>query len=141
MDETNNNFKYNQYCLLSSNEEFNSSGIKGSYNNKLLLLSIKELLNSLNQNGATGNFENQKKEYNKLYAPYVYEDGNIAADGKKKESLLLGVIDNNYNISKITHLLETAIDEIYLSNPNISVKDVLNTIKTENIFTSLPIKL
>lgn len=136
-----NKYYYANKCLLNY-----LKGIKVNKENGTISLDqannileiIQSLLNRLNQVAENGQGrQSRENNYNTTYSPVKYSDGEPNSNQQNK-TYWLGVINDNYTITKEQYLLETIIDEIYLSNPSITIQEVLENISTRNIFTSLP---
>ena len=144
--EGEDNYYYAKECLLNylkgidkKNKETPEYSLDNTNNNILKI--IDNLLNRLNDIAENGQGRQERENtYNTTYYPVKYSDGKPNSN-QQNEIYWLGVINDNYTITKEKYLLETIIDEIYLSNPSITIQEVLENISNRNIFTSLPSKL
>ena len=136
-----NKYYYANKCLLNYLKGITIDKEKGtislnSTNN--ILTVIDSLLSDLNNAAENGQGrQSRENKYNSNYSPVKYSDGKPNSNQQNKV-YWLGVINDDYTIAKEKYLLETIIDEIYLSNPSITIQEVLENISTRNIFTSLP---
>ena len=99
-----------------------SSGIKGEIDRLL-----GAVITGINQGQGTA--EQRKNDYEQKFAPVKYDGGGNQINSLNIiQKYQLGVVQDDGRINKISHVLETIIDNIYLSFADLSIDNIFDKI-------------
>ena len=101
---------------------------------------IVDALNNLNvaYKSGGGSTATRISTYNSTYTPIKYAAGPPQVTLNDFKLGALYGSSGNYYIQKENHSLENIIDALYLSNPDITTTQIINEVKTRDIYTKLP---
>ena len=108
--------------------------------NKLnLITNIRTAYNNIFTNGGTSKPKDELiTEYNNRYSPVIFDTNNPNINSTSVKAYQLGIVESNTTIDLSSHVLENLINNLYLTNPDISVNEIINNLKQRALIYSLP---